>query len=387
MFVDDVSLTACTGGVTVVPTGGITLVPTATPTGTLVPTAAPSGTPTSGCVNAIVNGDFTSGLASWQQVGDPAGVAPITNPVHSTPWAIQLGSLTQNLNGLASIRQLVSVPVGFSQATLGLWVYTQTQPGAGADFQQVALLNSSGTPVFVPWQAQSNNPAWTQLLFDVSGFAGQNIFVSLSVNNDGAGGRTAMVVDDVRLLSCNATPAVTSTPTRTATPWSTPPIVTAVPPIITLTPYPPGCFDLLQNGGFETGWSPWIVPWNPIMPQLVTSPVFSGNYALQCGSQTQNASSYSSARQWVTVPWSHPRVILQFWANTWAQSLTGDDRQQVVLLAPGDTVMAVPWKVLENTRTWLPHSFDLVGVAGQTFAVYFNVINDGVGGKHGDVRG
>ena len=301
--------------------------------------------------------------------------------MHSTPWAIQLGSLAQNLNGLASIRQLVTVPAGYSQATLGVWVYTLTQPGAGADYQQVALLNSSGGPVFVPWQAQSNNPAWTQLLFDVSGFAGQNLFVSFSVNNDGAGGRTAMVVDDARLLSCNATPGPTSTPTPTTTPYIPPTTVTAVPPIITLTPYPPGCIDLLQNGGFEAGWSPWIVPYNPIMPQIVTTPVFSGYYALQFGSQTQNASSYSSARQWVTVPWTHPRVILQFWANTWAQSLTGDDRQQVVLLAPGDTVMAVPWKVLENTRTWLPHSFDLIGVAGQTFAVYFNVINDGKGGS------
>jgi hypothetical protein len=123
------------------------------------------------------------------------------------------------------------------------------------------------------------------------------------------------------------------------------------------------------------------VPYNPILPQIVTSPVFTGYYSAQFGSQTQNASSYSSARQWVTIPWSHPSVFLQFWANTWAESLSGEDRQQAVLLAPGDTVMSVPWKVLENTRTWLPHSFSLVGLAGQTFAVYFNVINDGTGGR------
>ena len=219
----------------------------------------------------------------------------------------------------------------------------------------------------------------------MSSFAGQTLFVSFSVNNDGAGGRTAMIVDDVRLQSCNATPGPvttpTRTPTRTATPWATTPPVTAIPPIITLTPVPPGCVDLLQNGGFEGGWPPWIVPYNPILPQIVTSPVFSGAYSSQYGSQTQNASSYSSARQWVTIPWSHPRVVLQFWANTWAESLSGEDRQQAVLLAPGDTVMTVPWKVLENTRTWLPHSFDLIGLAGQTFAVYFNVINDGAGGR------
>ena len=123
------------------------------------------------------------------------------------------------------------------------------------------------------------------------------------------------------------------------------------------------------------------MPYNPILPQIVTSPVFSGAYSAQFGSQTQNASSYSSARQWVTIPWSHPRVVLQFWAYTWAQSLSGDDRQQVVLLAPGDTVMSVPWKVLQNQQSWQPHSFELIGLAGQTFAVYFNVINDGVGGR------
>ena len=108
----------------------------------------------------------------------------------------------------------------------------------------------------------------------MSSFAGQTLFVSFSVNNDGAGGRTAMVVDDVRLQSCNATPGPvttpTRTPTRTATPWATTPPVTAIPPIITLTPVPPGCVDLLQNGGFEGGWPPWIVPYNPILPQIVT---------------------------------------------------------------------------------------------------------------------
>ena len=367
---------------TLVPTGGVTLIPSGTPS----PTPTPSGTPAPVCVDAIVNGDFTGGLTSWQPVGDLAGIAVITNPVHSTPYAIQLGSLTLNLNGLATIRQLVTIPTGYSQNTLGVWIYTQAQSGTDADFQEIALWNSSGTTMLARlWAARQNNPAWQQLLFDVSSFAGQTLFVSFSVNNDGAGGRTAMVVDDVRLQSCNATPGPvttpTRTPTRTATPWATPLPVTAIPPIITLTPVPPGCVDLLQNGGFEAGWPPWIVPYNPILPQIVTSPVLSGAFSAQFGSQTQNASSYSSARQWVTIPWTHPRVVLQFWAYTWAQSLSGADRQQAVLLAPGDTVLLVPWQVLQNQQSWQPHSFDLIGLAGQTFAVYFNVINDGVGGR------
>ena len=71
MFLDDVSLTACTGGVTLVPTGGVTLIPSGTPS----PTPTPTGTPAPVCVDAIVNGDFTGGLASWQPVGDLAGIA------------------------------------------------------------------------------------------------------------------------------------------------------------------------------------------------------------------------------------------------------------------------------------------------------------------------
>ena len=386
MFLDDVVLTACTGGVTLVPTGGVTLIPSGTPS----PGATPSRTPTPGgtaapvCVDAIVNGDFTSGLASWQAVSGAPTLVP--SPVVSAPNAIQLGSLSQNLNQQTSIRQPITIPTGYSQATLAFWVYTLAEFPADNDRQEVALLNSSGTAVIaVLWGGRLNNPTWVQQFVDVSLYAGQTLFLSLSVYNDGTGGRTVMYVDNVHLQSCNATPGPvttpTRTPTRTATPWATTPPVTAIPPIITLTPVPPGCFDLLQNGGFEGGWPPWIVPYNPILPQIVTSPVFSGAYAALFGSQTQNASSYSSARQWVTIPWSHPRVVLQFWANTWAESLSGEDRQQAVLLAPGDSVMSVPWKVLENTRTWLPHSFELIGLAGQTFAVYFNVINDGTGGR------
>jgi len=53
MFLDDVSLTACSGGVTIVPTGGITLVPTGTPTPTATPTPT-QGTSTSYFIYAAI---------------------------------------------------------------------------------------------------------------------------------------------------------------------------------------------------------------------------------------------------------------------------------------------------------------------------------------------
>ena len=62
----------------------------------------------------------------------------------------------------------MTIPDRLSQIKLEVWVYTQAQSGAGGDYQQVALLNSSGGLLFVPWQARENNPAWHQLVFDVS---------------------------------------------------------------------------------------------------------------------------------------------------------------------------------------------------------------------------
>jgi hypothetical protein len=109
--------------------------------------------------------------------------------------------------------------------------------------------------------------------------------------------------------------------------------------------------------------------------------VLDGLYALQLGSTVDNRDTYSSARQWVQVPWTHPQVTVSFWAYTWAESLGGADRQQFVLLGPGDAVWAVPWKVLQDEQAWRWHSFDLIGVAGETVALYFNVINDGAGGR------
>ena len=242
----------------------------------------------------------------------------------------------------------------------------KSQAGAGADYQQVALLNSSGGLLFVPWQVELNNPAWQQLTFNVSAFAGQTVFVSFSVNNDGAGGRTAMFVDDARLVACVPGPAATATPTPTRTPTVS---ITASPtatgtPGATATPVTPGCIPLLKNGGFESAFSFWTVPWNPLLPQVVTAPVPSGSFALEVGSQTQNASSYSSARQAVTIPWTHPRVILSFWAYTWAESLSGADRQQMVLLAPDNSVLAGPWSVLENEQVWRQRTYDIIGMAG-----------------------
>lgn len=372
MFLDDVSLATCTGS-------GST--PTLTPAGTLVAaTSTAMATATPACVEALADGKFDGGLASWQVVGDSAGAAPVGSPARSAPYALKLGSLDLNLNSLTTVRQLVNVPTGYPQVLLDVWVYPQSQAGAGADYQQVALLNASGGLLFVPWQVQTNNPAWAQLTFNVSMFAGQTVFVSFSVNNDGVGGRTALYVDDVRLTSCLPAPAATATATHAApTPSATSgPTATGAAPLPTAVS--PGCVPLLSNGGFDAGVSPWQPAPNLLPAQWVSSPARTG-YALQLGTQGQNLYSYSSIRQMVTVPWTRPRVLIEFWTYTWAESLAGADRQQFSLLKPDGALWATPWRVLENAQTWQQHLFDVTGLGGQSFAVYFNALNDGAGGR------
>lgn len=371
MFLDDVSLASCTSSGTATPTGTA-----ATATSSPAPNT-PTPSPTPGCVDVVVDGKFNNGLANWQVVGDSAGAAPVSSPARSAPYALKLGSLDQNLSGLATVRQLVSIPTGYPQITLEAWVYTQTQAGAGADFQRIALLDSAGGLLFMPWQRQEDNPAWQPLTYNVSAFAGQTVFVSFSVNNDGIGGRTAMHVDDVRLIACVPGAAATATPTATHTP-ATPVSGT---PTSTATPVPPGCTKITENGGFETGSHPWQIGVSTLLAHLVTEPVGSGSYVMQMGSQTENRDTYSSIRQTVTAAWGRPRVVVSFWAYTWAEELSGNDRQQFILLGPGDAVWAKPWSVLESDDAWRQHIFDIAGVAGQTFSLYFNAYNDGVGGR------
>lgn len=372
MFLDDVSLTAC-------PTGA-TVVPTSTATATAGPaTATPTPSPTPGCVDLVADGRFDNGLANWQVVGDPAGAGTVGTPARSAPLALKLGSLEQSLNSFTSVRQLVALPAGYPYVTLEAWVYTQTQPGAGADYQEMALLTSAGGPLYLPWRVQENNPAWHLLNYNISAFAGQTVFLSFGVNNDGVGGRTVMYVDDVRIRACTGgvpptfTPA--ATPTRTATPAPTM-SPTAVP-----TAAPPGCVELTRNGGFEAGLAPWRAEASRLPPRLVTAPVFEGVYAMQLGSQTENRYAYSSVRQTVTVPAGRPRVVISFWTYTWAESLSGNDQQQFVLLGPGDQVWAKPWSALEDAQAWKQHVFDVIGAGCLTFDLYFNVINDGAGGR------
>lgn len=375
LFLDDASLAVCTGSATVAPTG--TTVATAT-TGPTTLTPAPSPTP--GCVTAVLNGNFESGLTGWTAQGDPRGITLSTIAPHGGSTALRLGALDQSINDFTSVRQQVTIPAGFAQVKLEFWTYTFLEVNPGNDYQRAELLNLSGSPFAVLWNEATNKQAWERREVDLAAHAGQTVFLRFGVNNDGSGGRAAMYLDDVLIRACNPAPVPTATPTPTGTPAATAtPTATGVAP--TYTTVPPGCLRLEQNGDFESGLLPWRRGASALPAAIVSAPLYHGAYAVRLGSQTENANTYSSIRQTVTAPWGRPRVVVSFWAYTWTESLTGADRQQFAVLGTDGVVWALPWSVLEDAPAWQQYVFDIDGAAGQAFDLYFNAINDGVGGR------
>jgi hypothetical protein len=137
---------------------------------------------------------------------------------------------------------------------------------------------------------------------------------------------------------------------------------------------------VLQNGNFAAGLAGWTPGNNALAPSPVSEPVLTPPNAVELGSTVQNVNSYSSIRQTAAIPagW---RTFIGFWEYTWAESLEGNDRQQFVILGPGDVVWATPWKVLESSGAWQQHLYELLGAPSPLFDVYFAAVNDGVGGR------
>jgi hypothetical protein len=359
MFLDDVSLSVCGGSgpgpATPTPTGTF-VPPSATPTAVVIPptwTVTPTPIPGPACLELVQNGSFTALQSNWEAEGNLAGVgiASTPEPVRTAPYSLRLGSTGAVINGLSTARQLVTVPTGYGQVLLESWVYPQAQINQGADYQELAILNSAGVLVTAPWRVVGTTGGWTRLAFDISQFAGQSIYIRFGVFNDGQGGQTVLYVDDVSVRACTAGPILpTATPTLITVPTAIVPTLTPtfiapptyLPPPPTYWPPPTyippaaGCIEITQNPSFEYGLYPWQPgQGNKLPAQLVNAPVVSGAWAVQLGSTTQNHSTYSSIRQWVMAPGGYPQKVVSFYAYTYSESYAGGDEQKFVILGPG----------------------------------------------------
>jgi hypothetical protein len=154
------------------------------------------------CAEAIADGGFETGGA-WQPGSTPFPPEYVTYTSHTGARSLVLGIMQgANASSYSSAKQLVTIPVGATRATLSFWVYAVVGDQPGADKMQLLLLDPAGATLAVIWTSSSNNPTWSQLTYDVTQWRGQSVQVYFNVINDGAGGTTGMFLDDVSLAVC-----------------------------------------------------------------------------------------------------------------------------------------------------------------------------------------
>lgn len=178
MWVDDVRLDYCTG--------------------------TPPPPPPPVCSERVTNGGFER-VSAW--------TIPVTNysagyssyRYHAGAHSMRTGIvyLSHNRYSYSDARQLVSIPAWAKSANLKLWVYPMSGEGsAGHDIQYVLLLDRWGHWIdTLLWQRQ-NTQTWNVKNFDLSDYAGATIYLQFGTYNNGAGGVTALYVDDVSLVAC-----------------------------------------------------------------------------------------------------------------------------------------------------------------------------------------
>lgn len=174
--------------------------------------------PPTSCLEKISNGGFEYD-GSWEMPVTQYRAGYYSGQRHTGIRAMRTGILEQkdNLYSYSSARQKIKISSGIKSATLRFWIYTASSntstsatfpepalgdAAGGADFQYVLLqcLQNGTQQVLV--RELSNQRAWILYEFDVLNFAGQTVQLEFGSVNNGIGGVTAMVVDDVSLLVC-----------------------------------------------------------------------------------------------------------------------------------------------------------------------------------------
>jgi hypothetical protein len=393
--------------------------------------AAPAAQAQGTCVELAQNGGFEND-AAWLLGTAPQMPEYVTYARHSGNRSLALG-ITKGASqkSYSSARQTVTIPLSANTVALSFWFHAMMTDPIRGQFMELALLAPNGAVLDKPWHSQNDSRTWNQMSFDLSRWRGRTLQIYFNVYNDGQGGTAGMFLDDVSLVACSngaltATGTSTPTPTRTpttgvpvwtatytptasptvATPTWTPyyvtptsgpivatptrtstsapatktpsPVATVLPPPV--TPWPGNCVDVARNGGFEYGLAGWYPSANILPVRIVGSPVLSPPSALQLGTQSQQAKSYSSVRQYLALP-AGARATLQFSTWTWSEPNAGADRQEAILLASDNRVLAVLWRVLANEQGWRQVAVDLTPYSGRPVAIYFNVANDGAGGR------
>jgi hypothetical protein len=140
------------------------------------------------------------------------------------------------------------------------------------------------------------------------------------------------------------------------------------------------CRDIIINGDFESdaGWES-LIPNRPLVYSTdhYRSPTHSLFLGLSPGAQ--DVQNFSSAVQLVTLPSNIVSATLSFWVWPESDDPSGD-RQRLGWLDADRVFQSILWSNSGmDARAWVPVEVDLLGFAGRSFYLYFNVYNDGDG--------
>ena len=343
-----------------------------------------------GCSELMINGGFEVTDLHWGLSGTALPPSYSTAKAQTGTRSMRLGIVdSANLGVSDGLYQDVALPNSMQHFTLSFHYWPIHEAAPGNDAQILNIYEATtGVRLAQPWSRLSNTQAWQFEQVDLSHLRGRTVRIEFSVLNDGGGGRSALYLDEVSLLACepDATPFVTPPAT------SAPPQPSATPPPVA-TPLPSGCAasDTLKNGNFEQAlndWSDWIVGKSPAAPVL-SEQSHEGLWSLRLGnppgSNTQNASSYSSVRQLIELPadassaslrWSHlsrsqdPAALIPSIAS---------DRQELILLKASLETEAILYRSRVENPAWETATVDLTPYLGESYYLYFNVFNDGNG--------
>jgi photosystem II stability/assembly factor-like uncharacterized protein len=176
----------------------------------------------------VIDGGFEAG-SGWELAGArPAGYS--TRLAFGGEHSLRVGIANAgNALAYSSARQVVTIPADATAATLRCSIYpvsgettlatesqilAQGQETAGlsaaGDAQYLLLLdpNNDDATVATLFRSLSNAQEWQPYTFDLLPYAGRSLKLHFGVYNNGAGGQTAMYVDDVSLVIEHPAPVV-----------------------------------------------------------------------------------------------------------------------------------------------------------------------------------
>src|SRR5262249_21315320 len=175
-------------------TNGTTYTFTVTPSnpaGTGPESAQSNAVTPSASIVHVINGGFENGLTGWTTGGADPPTSSSTQ-FHSGNGSALLGGVQSQpaATGDSNVSQTVAIPSS-GQTTLSFWYRPASADdlcsGSACvfDWQEAQVQSTSGQTLASIFKSNSNSQTWTQVNFDMTPYAGQNVVLWFNVHQDG----------------------------------------------------------------------------------------------------------------------------------------------------------------------------------------------------------